>query len=77
MEDVQRLWVLDKQVHEAIVDGRAQVALESLLLLLGRRLVEPIQVDVAGGVGFHVGRGRREWEGMRLGLLSKLVESDK
>ena len=77
MEDVQRLWVLDKQVHEAIVDGRAQVALESLLLLLGRRLVEPIQVGVAGGVGFHVGRGRREREGMRLGLLSKLVESDK
>ena len=38
--------VHDKQVREAIIDGRAQVALEPLLLL-GSRPVEPLQVNVA------------------------------
>lgn len=31
-------------------------------------------MDVIDGVGFHVGKGGRQWEGVRLGLIGEFLE---
>lgn len=73
-EHLQRMRVLDKQVHERVVDGRTEVTLERVLFLLGARLVEALEVDVVGRVGFHVGQCGREREGVCLGLVGEVFE---
>ena len=50
------------------------MTLESLLLLLCACLVEFLEMDVVGCVGFHVGKGGREREGMCLGLIGEFLE---
>lgn len=50
------------------------MALESLLLFLCTCLVESLKMDVIDGVGFHVGKGGRQWEGVRLGLIGEFLE---
>ena len=66
--------VLDKEIDEGIVDGGAKMALERLFFLFCTRLVEPLEVGVIGGVGFHIGEGGGEGEGVRLGLIGEFFE---
>ena len=66
--------VLDEQVDEGVVHGGTEMALECLLLLLCARLVESLEMNVIRGVGFHVGQGGRQREGVRLGLVGEFLE---
>ena len=60
--------VLHEVIDHSRVDIRAallQDLLELVLLLLGLRFVERLEVDVVLGVGFHVGEGGAQGEGVR------------
>lgn len=50
------------------------MALERSLLLFCACLVESLEMDVIGGIGFHVGEGGRERECMRLRLIGEFLE---
>ena len=66
--------ILDEQVDEGVIDRGPEMTLERLLFFFCARLVESLEMDVVGSVGFHVGECGCQWKCMRFGLISEFLE---